>query len=157
LSHARPRQPTGHYFSTKESSVFNVLGEVNWIGVPVAFLAFTLLGGVWFAVLFSKHYNISLGRDASARPVSSPLFYVGPPLTSLVVTTTSAILMAALRVESYPDALLFGLIVGVGYLVANTVTTAINPNFLRPLYYALISGGYQLLGSLLVSTILVTI
>jgi hypothetical protein len=153
------RSPSGpfHHFTTEETSVFNVLGDVNWIGVPVAFIAFTVLGGVWFAVLFSKAYNVSLGRDASARPEGSPLFYVGPALTSLVVTTTSAVLMAALKVDTLADALLFGLVVGVGYLVANTVNIAINPNFPRPLFYALISGGYNLLGSVLVSTILVTI
>ncbi|MBP2335443.1 hypothetical protein JOF41_001621 [Saccharothrix coeruleofusca] len=137
--------------------MFDVLGDVNWIGVLVGFIAFTLLGALWFALLFARAYNTSLGRDAAARPEGSPLFYFGPALTALVVTATSGVLMAALRVESYPDALLFGLIVGAGYLVANTVNIAINPNFPRPLFYSLISGAYNLLGSLLVSTILVTV
>ncbi|NUL04054.1 DUF1761 domain-containing protein [Streptomyces lunaelactis] len=135
--------------------MFNVLGDVNWIGVLVAFLAFFLMGALWFALLFNKAYNISLGRDASAAPEGSALFYAGPALTSLVITITSAVLMAALRVDSYPDALLFGLIVGAGYLVANTVNIAINPNFPRPLFYSLISGAYNLVGSVLVSAILV--
>ena len=143
--------------SSTETNVFNVLGDVNWIGVPVAFLVFFLLGGLWFALLFNKAYNISLGRDASARQQGSALFYVGPALTALVITITSAILMAVLRIDSCSDALLFGLIVGVGYLVANTVNIAINPNFPRPLFYSLISGGYNLVGSLVVSTILVAI
>ncbi len=42
--------------------MFNVLGDVNWTGVLAAFIALVLLGGVWFAFLFSKPYNISLGR-----------------------------------------------------------------------------------------------
>ncbi|WP_051809093.1 DUF1761 domain-containing protein [Streptomyces sp. NRRL S-378] len=91
-----------------------------------------LLGGVWFAFLSSKPYHISLGRDPSAKPVASPLFFAGPPLTSLVITLTSAFLMAVLKIDSGADALVFGLAVGVGYLVANTVTIAINPNFPRP-------------------------
>jgi Protein of unknown function (DUF1761) len=137
--------------------MFNVLSDVHWLGVLVAFVAFVVLGGVWFAVLFAKAYNRSLGRDESARPEGTALFYAGPPLISLVITVTSAVLMAALRIDSYADGLLFGLIVGVGYLVANTVNIAINPNFPRPLHYALISGTYNLLGSLLVSTILVAL
>jgi hypothetical protein len=141
----------------EETSVFNVLGDVNWIGVPVAFIAVVLLGGVWFAFLFSKSYNISLGRDASAKPVASLLFFAGPPLTSLVITLTSAFLMAVLKIDSFADALVFGLVVGVGYLAANTVNIAINPNFPRPLHYALISGGYNLIGSVLVSTILMAV
>ncbi|MFD7914326.1 DUF1761 domain-containing protein [Streptomyces sp. NPDC059752] len=137
--------------------MFNVLGDVNWTGALVAFIALVLLGGVWFAFLFSKPYNISLGRDASAKPVASPLFFAGPPLTSLVITLTSAFLMAVLKIDSWADALVFGLVVGVGYLAANTVTISINPNFPRPLQYALVSGGYNLVGSVLVSTVLVVI
>jgi hypothetical protein len=137
--------------------MFDVLGDLNWIGILVGFIAFTVLGGVWFAVLFPKAYNRSLGRDADAKPEGSALFYAGPAITSLVITITSAILIAALNVESYGDALLFGFIVGLGYLTANTVNIAINPNFPRPLFYAAISGAYNIVGSLIVSTILLAI
>lgn len=137
--------------------MFDVLGDLSWLGILAAFLAFVVLGGVWFAVLFPRPYNRSLGRAADAKPQGSALFYAGPALTSLVITVTSAILMAALHIDTYGDALLFGLIVGLGYLTANTVNIAINPNFPRPLFYAAISGGYNLVGSLLVSTILLAV
>jgi hypothetical protein len=65
--------------------------------------------------------------------------------------------MAALKIDTYGDALLFGFIVGLGYLTANTVNIAINPNFPRPLFYAAISGGYNIVGSLIVSAILLAI
>ncbi|MEU0482385.1 hypothetical protein ABZ260_24760 [Streptosporangium sp. NPDC006013] len=39
----------------------------------------------------------------------------------------------------------------------NTVTIAINPNFPRPLLYAAISGSYNIVGSLIVSAILLAI
>ncbi|HWS36993.1 MAG TPA: DUF1761 domain-containing protein [Actinoplanes sp.] len=117
------------------------------------FLAFVVLGGVWFAVLFPRACNRSLGRAADAKPLGTLLFYAGPPLTALVVTVTSAILMAALHIDTYGDALLFGLIVGLGYLTANTI----NPNFPRPILYGVISGGYNLLGSLIVSTLLLAV
>ncbi|SDT79236.1 DUF1761 domain-containing protein [Actinoplanes derwentensis] len=137
--------------------MFDVLGDLNWIGILAGFVAFTVLGGVWFAVLFPRAYNRSLGRAADAKPQASALFYAGPATTSLIITITSAILMSALDIDTYSDALLFGLIVGLGYLTANTVNIAINPNFPRPLFYAAISGGYNILGSLLVSTILLAI
>ncbi|GAA2712148.1 DUF1761 domain-containing protein [Actinoplanes palleronii] len=137
--------------------MFDVLGDLNWFGILAGFVAFTVLGGVWFALLFPRAYNLSLGRDPGAKPQGSPLFFAGPPLTSLIITVTSAILMAALKIDTYGDALLFGLIVGLGYLTANTVTIAINPNFPRPLLYATISGSYNLLGSLLVSAILLAV
>ena len=137
--------------------MFDVLGDLNWLGILVGFIALTLLGGLWFAALFPAAYNRSLGRDPKAKAPSTPLFLAGPPVTSLIVTVTSAVLFAALGIDSYGDALLFGLIVGLGYLAANTVTIAINPNFPRPLRYAAISGGYHLLGSLIVSTVLLAV
>lgn len=66
--------------------MFDVLGDVNWAGILVGFLAFAALGGVWFALLFHKAYNRSLGR-ADAKPQPSPLFFAGPPLTALVITS----------------------------------------------------------------------
>lgn len=134
--------------------MFDVLGDLNWVGILIGFIAFTLLGGVWFAVLFPRAYNRSLGRDPQAKPEGSPLFFAGPALTCLVITLTSAIMMAALEIDTPGNALLFGFIVGAGYLTANTVNIAINPNFPRPLLYAAISGGYNLIGSLIVSVIL---
>ncbi|MFF4418636.1 DUF1761 domain-containing protein [Streptosporangium sp. NPDC001559] len=137
--------------------MFDVLGDLNWFGILLGFTALTLLGGVWFAGLFPKAYNRSLGREVGAKAPTSPLFLAGPPLTSLVVTLTSAILMAALKIDTYGDALLFGLIIGLGYLTANTVTIAINPNFPRPLLYAAISGSYNIVGGLIVSAILLAV
>lgn len=137
--------------------MFDVLGDLNWLGILVGFIALTLLGGLWFAALFPKAYHRSLGREPGAKAPSTPLFLAGPPLTSLIITVTSAILFAALNIDTYGDALLFGLIVGVGYLTANTVTIAINPNFPRPLLYAAISGSYHIVGSLIVSALLLAI
>ena len=70
---------------------------------------------------------------------------------------TSAILIETLGIDAVGAGLLFGAIVGVGYLFANTVNIAINPNMPRPLLYGLISGSYDLLSSLLISVILVAI
>ncbi|MFI9638511.1 DUF1761 domain-containing protein [Micromonospora sp. NPDC051925] len=137
--------------------MFDVLGDLNWLGALVGFIALSLLGGLWFVALFPKAYNRSLGRDANAKAPSTLLFFAGPPLAGLIITLTSAVLFAALNIDTYGDALLFGLVVGVGYLAANTVTIAINPNFPRPLLYAAISGSYNLVGSLIVSTILLAV
>jgi hypothetical protein len=130
------------------------LGMINWVAVLVAFVAYTLLGGLWFAVLFRKAYAASLGRESvPANP--SPLFLAGPAVCTLVVTLASAVLMAALEIDTVGDALVFALVVGVGYLVANTVNIAINPNMPRPLFYAAISGAYHLVGISVASLILV--
>lgn len=137
--------------------MFTVLAEINWIAVLAAWIAFTALGGVWFAVLFPKAYNRSLGRDPDAAPMSAPIFFVGPTLCTLAISITTAILMYALNIETYRDALTFAALAGFGYLVANTTNIAINPNFPRPLLYALISGTYNIIGIVLACMLIVAI
>lgn len=131
------------------------LANLNWISVSVAFIAYFLLGALWFTLFFSKQYKISLGRENETLQ-NKPIFIVGPALCSLVITIASAVLIYALNISSFGDALKFSLLVGIGYLFANTVNIAINPNIPRPILYGLISGTYHLVGILMVSIILVS-
>ncbi len=135
--------------------MIQAISSLNWLGVLLAFVPYFLLGALWFTVLFKKPYALSLGRENDQPQNVAPIFIVGPALCTLVITVASALLMNALAIDSYQDALLFALIVGIGYLVANTVNIAINPNIPRPLLYGAISGAYHLVGMVIVSLILV--
>jgi Protein of unknown function (DUF1761) len=132
------------------------ISDLNWLGVLLAFVPYFFLGALWFTFLFKKQYMISLGRENDQQQSLAPIFFVGPALCTFIVTLTSAILMNALNIESYENALMFAVIVGFGYLVANTVNIGINPNIPRPLLYGAISGSYHLVGILMVSIILVS-
>lgn len=134
--------------------MIGLLANLHWISILLAFVAYFLLGALWFTLFFSKQYKISLGRENETLP-NKPIFIVGPAICSLVITIASAILIYALNIQSFGDAMEFALIVGVGYLVANTVNIAINPNIPRPILYGIISGSYHLVGILIVSAILV--
>jgi hypothetical protein len=135
--------------------MFNVLGEINWIAVTLALLACTALGGVWFAALFPKQYATSLGRDPGVKPTMTPLSYGGPMICTLISVLASAVLLKALSVNAIGDAIIFGLIVGAGFLGATMTNVAINPNFPRPLTYARLNAPYFVLTGVLTSTILV--
>lgn len=130
------------------------LANLNWMAVLLAFVPYFLLGALWFTLIFSKPYKISLGRDNETLP-NKLIFIVGPALCSLVITIATAVLIYALNIQSFSGAFGFALIVGVGYLVANTVNIAINPNIPRPILYGIISGSYHLVGIVIVSMILV--
>lgn len=137
--------------------MYAAAAQINWIAVIAAFFAYFALGALWFALLFPRQYRKSLGLTDSAEQSRAAIFYVGPAICTFLVVAVSAILMKALGVASYGEALLFGAAIGVGYLVATTVNTAINPVFKRPLLYGLVSGSYHLVGILLVSVILVAL
>ena len=134
--------------------MINQLANLNWMAVLLAFVPYFLLGALWFTLIFSKPYKISLGRGNETLP-NKPIFIVGPALCSLVITIATAILIYVLNIQSLGEAFEFALIVGIGYLVANTVNIAINPNIPRPILYGIISGSYHLVGIVIVSIILV--
>ena len=129
------------------------LTNLNWLGIMVAFLVYFILGAVWFTLLFAKSYKVSLGREDETL-AKAPIFIVGPALCTFVITVTTAVLMHALDIHTAGDALELALLIGLGYLGANTVNIAINPNIPRPLHYGMISGSYHLVGISLVMMIL---
>jgi hypothetical protein len=137
--------------------MFNVLTTINWLSVLAAFAAYFLLGALWYMLLFPKAYRASLGKEnePAAAQAPDPLYVVGPAVCALIITLTCAVLLAALRIDTYGSGLRFALLVGVGYLFSNTVNIAINPNMPRPFFYGLITGSYHLVGMVLVNLILV--
>ena len=134
--------------------MINQLANLNWIGVLLAFVPYFLLGALWFALLFSKPYKTSLGKNGETLP-NTPIFIIGPAICSLVIVIASAVLIYALNIQSFGGALEFSAVVGVGYLFANTVNIAINPNIPRPILYGIITGTYHLLGISIANIILV--
>ena len=134
--------------------MFAVLTEINWLAVLASTIVFVVLGGVYFTVVIAKPYRVALGNENTELPKPGPIFIVGPMIASLVVVITSAMLLRALGVETLADGIAFGLIVGIGYLVAQTMTIAINPNFPRPLLYTLINAPYFIVCTLAASVIL---
>ncbi|MBO0982661.1 DUF1761 domain-containing protein [Rathayibacter sp. SD072] len=134
--------------------MFNVLPEINWLAVIVSTLVFAVLGYVYFVILVPKPYKIALGNENRELPAPGLLLTAGPLIPSLAIVITTAVLLRALAVETFGDALAFGLIIGVGYLVAQTLTIALNPNFPRPLLYTLLNAPYFVICTVAASIIL---
>lgn len=130
------------------------LANLNWLSVLLATAVYFVLGFLWFTKFFSKAYKASLGRENETLP-NKTIFILGPALCTLVVTVASAILIHALDISTWMGAVKFGLLVGTGYLAANTVNIAINPNMPRPIFYGMIVGAYHVVGILMVSIIVV--
>jgi hypothetical protein len=135
--------------------VFNVLSDIDWIAFAVATIVSILLAGVWFAVVIAKPYLVALGREGEPAPQNDLVRTIGPLVCSVVVTLTTAVLVEALDITSSGDAIVFGLVVGVGYLGAMTFQIALNPNFPRPLYYGVLNAPYFVVSAVVSAVILV--
>lgn len=132
----------------------DLFSSVSWLSVVAAFVPYFMLGGLWFTVFFKKPYSISLGKENNMPEKPAPIFIVGPALCTLVITIASALLMSALPIDSYGSAMALAVLVGIGYLVANTMNIAINPNIPKPIMYGIISSAYHMIGILIVFVIL---
>lgn len=135
--------------------MIDFLSNVNWLAVLVASVVHFILGAIWFVALVGKRYAVVLG--IADRPQDKPglLSLAGPFVCSAVTIATSAILLRALWVTAYGDALVLGAFVGVGYLVPMTINIAINPLFPRPFAYASLNAPFFIIGSLISCAILV--
>jgi hypothetical protein len=121
-------------------NTITLLTTINWISVILAFVAYFLLGALWYMLLFPKPLRISLGRDPNINPSEAPIYIIGPGVCALVVTITCAILIYALNLTAYADVIQFALIVGIGYLFTNTINIGINPNIPKHFQYGMITG-----------------
>lgn len=134
---------------------FTLFSQIAWWPVLAASVAHFMLGGLWFAALFGRQYARALGIEA--RPATKPeaRFLIGPFVCSAVNIIATSWLIDALGITRQADALVLGVVVGVGYLAAMTVNIAINPLFPRPFHYALINAPMFILGSVMSCAILV--
>ncbi|WP_037181143.1 DUF1761 domain-containing protein [Rhodococcoides fascians] len=137
--------------------MFDVLTDINWLAVLAAFVASAVIAGVYFPVLIAKPYIVVLGRENAREPESSLVRNLGPVVCILATTITSAVLITALDITAVGDAVVFGLLVGIGYLTAMTFQIALNPNFPRPLYYGVLNAPFFIITSVLTSVIIVLI
>lgn len=135
--------------------MFNVFMDINWLSVLICSVIYSFTGGIWFAVLFSKQYAEALGREYNPKDKPGMLYIIGPYFCGLITIATMAVLIYALNISTISNALIFGGIVGVGFIASTSLNTAINPNFPRPFYYSLLNGSYFLLTSLISCAIIV--
>jgi hypothetical protein len=134
--------------------MLSILSQVNIISVLAATFATFVLGGIWFGAVVAKQYVVVMGRETLPPQKPSPLYVFGPILPNLAITITSAVLLKMLNLQSLPEALTFGMWVGVGYLISMCLMIAINPNFPHPFKYTLLNAPYLLASSLITSAIL---
>jgi hypothetical protein len=133
-----------------------VLGDLNWLAVVVATIAYFALGMVWYSEhAFGKAYQHASGQDLSPPENQSAAVYAIPPLTCFVITLATAMIGHASRTDNIMEGILLGLVVGIGIaLPVRLVTGAYDMTKPAPLTFAAIGAGYHIVGLTLAGAIL---
>ncbi|MBP1675825.1 MAG: hypothetical protein H6Q20_384 [Bacteroidetes bacterium] len=129
------------------------ISKISWIGVFLSLVFYSFLGWLWFTVLFPNQYAGTLDKLGMMPAKPDPIYFYGPVLAILPTIITTALLMVVLNINKRKAAIEFALVIGLGFLVANTFNIAINPNIPHPMTYGLLVGGFQLI-SVLVSCLI---
>jgi hypothetical protein len=129
------------------------LSKINWLAVLLSLVFYSFFGWLWFTVLFPNQYANTLDKLGMLPAKPDPIYFYGPALTILPTIITTALLMVVLNINTRKAAIEFALVIGLGFLVANTFNIAINPNIPHPMAYGLLVGGFQLI-SIIVSCVI---
>jgi Protein of unknown function (DUF1761) len=134
---------------------FDTLGDVNWLAVIVATIAFFALGAVWYAPpVFGRAWQRASGIVVPEGERPGAAFYIGPLLTCFLSTVATAMLALATATDTFAEAIVLGLVAGIGYAAAVAFVGGIfDPHKPQPRIWFAIFSGYQVVGLLVVATI----
>jgi Protein of unknown function (DUF1761) len=135
---------------------FDTLGDLNWLAVIVATIAFFALGAVWYAPqIFGRAWQRASGFVLPEGERPGVAFYIGPLVTCFLSTVATAIFALATATDTFAEAIVLGLVAGIGYAAAVAFVGGIfDPHKPQPRIWFAIFSGYQLVGLLVVATII---
>jgi hypothetical protein len=135
---------------------FDPLGELNWLAVLVAALAYFAVGAVWYAPpVFGKAWQAAGGMatpEAGMRP--SAAIYLTPLIGSLLSAVALAMLAKATGTDTFAEGIALGLVVAIGFAVSIALVTAqFESQKPKPMVWGALNGGYHVVGILITAII----
>jgi hypothetical protein len=133
---------------------FDVLGDLNWLAVIVATIAYFALGALWYAPpVFGDLWMRSGGIQVPEQPQAA--FYIIPFLTCLLATIAVGMLAAATASDTAGEGIVLGLVTGVGIALTSLfVTGFFDPQKPQPMVWVAAVSGYHLVGLVIAGVIL---
>jgi hypothetical protein len=133
---------------------FDVLGDLNWLAVIVAAIAYFALGALWYAPpVFGDLWMRSGGIQVPEQPQAA--FYIIPFLTCLLATIAVGMLAAATASDTAAEGIVLGLVTGVGIALTSLfVTGFFDPQKPQPMVWVAVVSGYHLVGLVIAALIL---
>jgi uncharacterized protein DUF1761 len=126
---------------------FDALNDVNWLAIIVATLAYWILGAIWYAPpVFGRAWRRASGNVAQEGVRPGPALYIGTLLANFVMVVATGALAVATGSTEVSDAIVLGVVVGVGYAVALLLLGAVTETHPSPGAWFTINAAYHLIG-----------
>jgi hypothetical protein len=127
------------------------MDDLSIVGIIIAALAFFVLGGAWYTVLFGRLWRAEMGvsEEQAAGTNPNPLMFIWSILVALVIAITLAKLIGVSSVE-------YGLKVGLG-VGAGVGAAILAQNYVyesKSVRFFAINAGYVIVGLTLMGAII---
>ena len=136
---------------------FDLLGDVKWLAVILAALAYFVIGAIWYAPpVLGKAWMTAGGMEMPAdgqRP--GPAIYVVPLIGSVLSAIALAMIAVASSTDTIGEGIVLGLVVGVGFAISiSLVTATFESNKPNAMAWGAINAGYHLVGNVVAAIII---
>jgi hypothetical protein len=136
---------------------FDVLSEISWLGAALGALAWFVLGAAWYspppmAKVWMSVAGVKPPEDAKPNPAVFLITLLAYFLASIVI----AALEVATGTDSIGEAIVLGVMLGIGFAVSAAIVTATYEMKPKPLGYVAFNGLYNVLGMSL-SAVIITL
>jgi len=140
----------------EEVVTFDPLGDLNWLAVAVAALAYFAIGAAWYAPpVFGRAWASAGGLampEAGTRP--SPTIYLTPLVGSVLSAIALGMLASATGTNSLIEGIALGLVVALGFAVPICLVTAqFESGKPKPMVWGAVNSGYHVVGNLVAAII----
>jgi uncharacterized membrane protein len=136
---------------------FDLLGDVKWLAVILAALAYFVIGAIWYAPpVLGKAWMTAGGMEMPAdgqRP--GPAIYVVPLIGSVLSAIALGMIAVASNTDTIGEGIVLGLVVGVGFAISiSLVTATFESNKPNAMAWGAINAGYHLVGNVVAAIII---
>lgn len=133
---------------------FDLLGDVNYLAVVVAALAWFAIGSVWYLPpVMGRAWMRSAGIEMPEGFRPNPLLFVGTLVAYLVTAVAAAMLARATGSDTFGQGMRLGIVTGVGFALTITAVGALYERKPEPGTWFAINGAFNFIGYIVVAVI----
>ena len=136
---------------------FDTLGDLDWLAVTVAAIAYFAIGAAWYAPPVFGRIWMAAGGITTEQAGEGPggAIYAVPLIGSLLSAIAIGMLAAATGTDTLGEGLVLGAVVAIGFALSIAMVTAtFESTKPRPMVWGAVNAGYHIVANLAAGAII---